>query len=309
MSVDLLQTQPLLASCEAALAERYRVHRLFEAADPAALLDRVGAQVRAVAGGPVTADLIARLPALEVISHFGVGVDSVDVEAARARGIRVTNTPGVLNDAVAELGVGLILALARRLPQADRFVREGGWLRGGFPLTGQVAGTTLGIVGLGRIGREIASRAEALKMRVRYHGRHPRPEVAYPYHADVEDLARQADWLLVITPGGDATRGLISRRVLEALGPQGCLVNLGRGSSVDEAALIDLLTTGRLGGAALDVFADEPRVPEALRRLDNVVLSPHQGSATEATRQAMGRLVVANLDAWFAGQPLPSEVL
>lgn len=309
MSVDLLQTQPLLASCEAALAERYRVHRLFEAADPAALLDRVGAQVRAVAGGPVTADLIARLPALEVIAHFGVGVDSVDVEAARARDIRVTNTPGVLNDAVAELGVGLILALARRLPQADRFVREGGWLRGGFPLTGQVAGTTLGIVGLGRIGREIASRAEALKMRVRYHGRHPRPEVAYPYHADVEDLARQADWLLVITPGGDATRGLISRRVLEALGPQGCLVNLGRGSSVDEAALIDLLTTGRLGGAALDVFADEPRVPEALRRLDNVVLSPHQGSATEATRQAMGRLVVANLDAWFAGQPLPSEVL
>lgn len=308
MAIDILQTSRLPQSAEAALAERFTVHRLHDAADREGLVATVGPCIRAIAGSQADAGLIAALPGLEIVAGFGVGYDAIDIAAARARGVRVTNTPDVPNDAVAELAVGMMIALARRIPQADRFVREGRWTRGGFGLTGQLAGHTAGILGLGRIGREIAQRLEAMKMRILYHGR-TRQEVGYDYYASLEEMARAADWLVVIAPGGAETRGIVSRAVLEALGPEGMLVNLARGSLVDEAALVEMLAAGRLGGAALDVFENEPHVPQALLGLDTVVLGPHQGSATEETRDAMGALMIDNLEAHFAGRALPSPVV
>jgi lactate dehydrogenase-like 2-hydroxyacid dehydrogenase len=309
VTVDLLMTQPLAKSCVAALRRQFTLHDYAGAADPAALLAEVGPRIRGCAGGKVNAELMGKLPALEIIANSGVGVDSIDLEAARARGIRVTNTPDVLNDAVAELAISLMLALARQIPQADRFVRDGKWLAGQYPITGELKGKTLGIVGLGRIGKEIAARASALKMRIVYHGRHKQPDQPFDYYDDLVAMARDADWLLIITPGGKGTDRLISREVLEALGPQGRFVNIARGSVVDQAALVDLLTSGGLGGAALDVFEKEPNVPEALFGLGNVVLSPHQGSKTAETRDAMGALLVENLTAHFAGRPLPTPVV
>ena len=309
MAIEILQTHKLLASCEAALATRYTVHKLHEAADPDALLAEISGRVRGIAGGRVSRELIGRLPGLEIVANFGVGYDSVDVAAARERHIRVTNTPDVLNDAVAELTIGLMIALARRIPQADRFVRQGNWPRGNYPLLAELNGKTVGILGLGRIGREIAVRAQAMKMRVVYHGRRRQTDQPFVYYDKLIDMARDADWLVVIAPGAKSTDGIVSREVLAALGPEGCLVNMARGTLVDEAALIEMLQTRQLGGAALDVFEHEPQVPEALFGLDNVLLSPHQGSATHQTRNKMGALVVANLDAHFAGEPLPSAVV
>jgi lactate dehydrogenase-like 2-hydroxyacid dehydrogenase len=215
----------------------------------------------------------------------------------------------VLNDAMAEITIGLMISLARRLPQADQFVRQGKWLAGSFPLQRELNGKTVGILGLGRIGKEVAVRAQAMRMRVVYHGRHRQADEPFVFYDKLIDMARDVDWLVAIAPGGKATEKIISREVLTALGPDGFLVSMGRGTSVDEAALIELLQSGKLGGAALDVFEKEPQVPEALFGLDNVVLSPHQGSATHQTRNKMGALVVANLEAHFAGEPLPSAVV
>ncbi len=309
MPVEILQTHKLLHSCEAALAERYTVHKLHEAADREALLAEVKDRVRAIAGGQVGPALMDKLPKLEIIANFGVGYDSIDTNAARQRNIRVTNTPNVLNDAMAEITIGLMVAAARRLPQADQYVREGKWPMGAFPLQAELNGRTVGILGLGRIGKEIALRAQAMKMRVIYHGRHRQADEPYVYYDDRTDMARDSDWLVVIAPGGKGTEGIVSREVLEALGPGGYLVNMARGTLVDEAALVDLLQNGGLAGAALDVFDKEPQVPQALFGLDNVVLSPHQGSATHQTRNKMGALVVQNLEAHFAGEPLPSAVV
>ncbi|MCT8972945.1 2-hydroxyacid dehydrogenase [Microbaculum marinisediminis] len=308
MSIHLLQTFAMPESAETALADRFVVHKLHTADDPERLFDRVGTSIRAIAGVGVPKPLMDRLPALEIIANFGVGYDSIDVQAAKARNIRVTNTPDVLNDAVAELTIGLMLSLARRLPQADRYVRENRWPLGNLPIFRELGGTTLGIVGLGRIGREIATRAQAMKMRVVYHGRSHQPRQPYVFYPDLVDMARDVDWLVALTPGGAGTEKLISRAVLEALGPDGMFVNVARGSVADQDALIDLLANGGLGGAALDVFADEPHVPEALRRMENVILSPHQGSATRETRDAMGALVVTNLDAHFSGKSLLTPV-
>jgi lactate dehydrogenase-like 2-hydroxyacid dehydrogenase len=309
MPVDILQTHKLHTACEEELRSKYTVHELHKAADRAALLAGIGDKVRGIAGGNVDAGLMDKLPRLEIIANFGVGYDSVDTAAARERNIRVTNTPDVLNDAMAEITIGLMVALARKLPQADRFVREGRWAARGFPLQAELNGKTLGILGLGRIGKEVARRATAMRMRVVYHGRHRQPDEPYVYYDKLTDMARDADWLLVIAPGGQGTQGIVSREVLEALGPEGYFVNMARGSLVDEPALIEMLQRRKIAGAALDVFADEPNVPEALFALDNVVLSPHQGSATHQTRDKMGRLVVANLDAHFAGEPLLSAVV
>ncbi|WIJ24689.1 2-hydroxyacid dehydrogenase [Devosia sp. RR2S18] len=309
MAIDLLQTHKLLDTCEAALAERFTVHKLHEAADRDAFLAEVGPRIRAVAGGSVDADLMDRLPKLEIIANFGVGYDTIDTPAAKARNIRVTNTPSVLDDAVAETAMALMIALARQVPAADRFVREGKWEQGNFPFTTELRGATVGILGLGRIGKEIAARAQAFKMRIVYHGRQRQPTEPHLYYGDLEAMARDCDWLVIVAPGGPATQGIVSRQVLEALGPNGRLVNVARGSLVDEAALIDMLQSGGIAGAGLDVFADEPRVPAALRELDNVVLTPHYASATRTTRNAMGALVVANLDAHFAGNPLLSAVV
>ena len=310
MKPEILMPGPMLQSCMDALDAAYVVHRLWAAPDPAALLAEAGPRVRAIATAKgCDAALIAALPKLEVIASFGVGYDSVDVGAAQARGVRVTNTPDVLNDAVAELTIGLMVALARRLPQADAYVRAGRWRSEGvMPLTRQLTGAKAGILGLGRIGKEIARRLEAMRVTVSYHGRSEQPGQPYRYYADLAAMARDVDWLVVIAPATPQTVGVVSRAVLTALGPEGHLVNVARGSLVDEPALVDLLGAGALGGAALDVFADEPTVPEALMAMENVVLAPHVGSATHHTRWAMGDVVVRNLAAHFAGQPLISPV-
>jgi lactate dehydrogenase-like 2-hydroxyacid dehydrogenase len=312
MKPEVLQVGPMMPHVEAALQAAYTIHRYWEAADKAALLARAGGQVRGVATNGhagCSRAIIEALPKLEVIASYGVGYDAVDVPACKERGVRLTNTPDVLNDAVAEVTLGLMIALCRRIPQADAYVRAGKWLAGGYPLTGELTGARVGILGLGRIGKEIARRCQAFKMRVAYHGRHEQPYEPYEYYASIEAMARDVDWLVVIAPGSPETRGIVSRAVMEALGPEGCLVNVARGSLVDEPAMVELLQSGALGGAALDVFEDEPRVPRALFALDNVVLAPHQGSATRKTRTAMGDLVVQNLAAHFAGRPLLTPVV
>ncbi|UXN73791.1 2-hydroxyacid dehydrogenase [Devosia sp. A8/3-2] len=255
------------------------------------------------------ADLMDALPNLEIIASFGVGYDNIDTKAAKARNIRVTNTPDVLNDAVAELTIGLMIALARRIPRADQYVRRGKWPSASMPLFSELTGKTLGILGLGRIGKEIASRACAMKMRVVYHGRHRQLSEPHIYYDNLVDMARDSDWLVIIAPGGKGTERIVSRDVLTALGPKGMLVNVARGTLVDEPAMLELLQNGGSGGAALDVFENEPQVPQAFLTLDNVVLSPHRGSATVQTRDAMGAMLVANLEAHFAGEPLLSRVV
>jgi lactate dehydrogenase-like 2-hydroxyacid dehydrogenase len=254
-------------------------------------------------------ELIAALPALEIIGVFGVGVDAVDLAVAKAKGVRVTNTPDVLTEGVAELGIALLLAVARRIPQNDRYLRAGRWPKEGDPaLASSLAGRRLGIVGLGRIGRRVAEFAQAFGMEIRYGGPRRKGDVSWPYYDDLAALARDVDVLMLACKGGPETAGLIGREVIDALGPEGWLINIARGSVVDEPALVEALTSGRLGAAGLDVFAREPEVPEALLGLDNVVLQPHQGSASEETRAAMGRLVLANLEAHFAGKPLLTPV-
>lgn len=248
------------------------------------------------------AALIDRMPNLRAICSFGVGYDSIDVKHAQQKGIQVSNTPDILNDCVADIAFGLLLAAARRLGHGDRYVRNGLW--GGdtaFPLGVRVSGKKLGIVGLGRIGAAIARRAGGFDMKVRYHNRNPRPDSLLVYEPSLLELARWSDFLVIATVGGPSTRHMINKEVLEALGPKGIIVNIARGSVIDEAALVDALVAGRLGGAGLDVYEDEPRVPDALKALDNVVLVPHIASATAETRQAMAELVLKNVEA-FATQ-------
>ena len=307
---EVLLTGRMLQSAEDALDEAFTVHRLRDAPDRDAFLAEHGERITAIASGNgADRALIEALPNLGAIAHFGVGYDPVDVVAAKERGVRVTNTPDVLNDAVAEMTLGLMLALCRRIPQADEYVRAGKWEQGSYPLTAELTGATVGVLGLGRIGQEVARRCQAMKMRVAYHGRTEQPYQPFEYYADLTEMARAADWLVVIVPGGGATKHLVNREVIEALGPEGSLVNVARGSVVDQDALVKALGDGTLGGAALDVFADEPQVPEALRDMDNVVLSPHAGSATRKTRWAMGDLVVRNLKAFMADEPLITPVV
>ena len=291
------------------LEQAFEVHLLPEL--DAAGLERVAPLVRAIAGSgdsKVAGELIARLPALELISIMGVGYDGVDVAAANARGVMVTHTPDVLNDDVADLALGLMLCAARQLPAADRYVRSGQWLRGAMPLARKMSGARLGLVGIGRIGQAIAQRALAFGMSVAYTARSARPALPYAYLPTAAALAAQVDFLVVITPGGEGTRKLIDAQVLRALGPKGILVNVARGSVVDQQALIEALEDGTIAGAALDVFEDEPRVPERLLALDKVVLTPHIGSATAATRQAMADLAFNNLAEHFAGRRVLTPV-
>jgi len=246
----------------------------------------------------VPAELVERLPNLEIIATNGVGYDLIPLALAARRGIVVANTPDVLNAAVAELCVGSLLALLRRLPQADRFVREGRWREAQFPLSTSLAGKQVGIVGLGRIGKEIARRLEPFGVRLAYHGRSDQ-KLDWRFEPRLVALAQDVDVLVVVAPGGSGTAGLIDARVLDALGPQGILVNVARGSLVDQAALVEALQGGRLGGAALDVFDEEPQVDPRLFELDNVLLTPHIGSATVETRAAMAQLMLDNLRSWF----------
>jgi len=305
--IEILQVLPTLSPADAVLEKAYVVHKLWLATDRAAFLAALGAEVRAVVttgGGGAKAEVIDSLPALEIISCFGVGVDAIDIPLCKARGIAVTNTPDVLTNDVADMAIGLLLATLRRLPQGDRFVRSGKWLAGNFPLSDALGGKVMGIVGMGRIGQAIGHRAEAFGVRVVYHGPRQKPDLPQRYYPDLRKMAQESDILMVACPGGAATRNLVDAGVLHALGPQGYLINIARGSVVDEPALVTALQAGKLAGAGLDVFADEPKTPELLWAMENVVLQPHAGSATHQTRAAMGDLVVRNLAAHFSGEPL-----
>jgi len=307
----LLQVGPLLPALQDALAERHEILRLWEAPDQARLLNERGQEVGALVTSGVhgaTRELMSALPGLKAVFSFGVGYDSIDIAAARDLGVVVSNTPGVLDDCVADTAFALLIDVARGISAADRFVRRGDWRSGKFPLTSRLAGKTCGIVGLGNIGKSIARRVQAFGMDVAYHGRHQQTDVPYQYHASLEELAKAADFLVLSLPGGPATDGLIDAGILAALGPRGYLINIARGSVVDEQALVEALQSGALGGAGLDVFADEPQVPEALLTLDNVVLTPHLGSGTRETRQAMADLVLANVERYFTDGTLVTPV-
>ena len=299
----ILQNGALMTGLEARLAEAFDVQRLDTQPDPEAFLAEHGAGIEGLvtsAAAGADAALIDALPDLKVISSFGVGVERLDLDAAARRGIAVGFTPEVLNDCVADLAFALLLDVARGLSAADRFVRRGEWLERRHPLGRRVSGGRLGIVGLGRIGRTVARRAAGFEMAVAYHARHPVAEVPWAYEPSLHALARWADFLVVCTAGGEGTRHLVDASVLDALGPEGFLVNVSRGSVVDEAALVKALADGRIAGAGLDVFDREPHVPGALMHLDNVVLLPHIASGTGETRHAMADLTFDNLAAFFA---------
>lgn len=296
------QTRPDVAE---RLSGRFRLHRMEEAPDREAFLDAVGPRIRALAVGamcPIGAALFDRLPRLEIVASFGVGYDTIDVGEARRRGIVVTHTPDVLSDEVADLAVGLLLATLRRIPQADRYLRAGRWREGSFPLTTSLRERRVGILGLGRIGRAIAQRLEGFGVAIAYHGRTPQADVAYAYHDSLLGLARAVDVLVVAAPGGPGTNGIVDAAVLAALGREGIVVNIARGSVIDEAALVAALTAGTIHGAGLDVFANEPHVPQDLIDLDQTVLLPHVGSGSHYTRAAMARVLGDNLLSWFDGK-------
>lgn len=303
---EVLITGNVMPLIREGLEARLTVHKLYEMGDKEAFIASHGARIRALVGGSghgrIDGAFMKRFPNLGIIGNFGVGYDSIDAKWAGQNGIVVTNTPEVLTDEVADLAIGLLIATVRRLPQADAYVRAGKWLQGNFPLTASLREKSMGILGLGRIGSAIAKRAEAFGLTLAYHSRSPKPEVPHRYYASLVEMARDVDILMIIAPGGESTRRIVSREVMEALGPAGTLINVARGTLVDEPAMVDLLRSGKLGAAGLDVFEDEPRVPEALFGMENVVLLPHVGSGSHYTRNKMGQLVVDNIVSFAEGR-------
>lgn len=303
---EILIAGPMMPMILDGLANRFRTHHLWKIDAPEAFLDREGARIQGLAGGfgsRVGATFLDRLPNLKIISNFGVGYDMVDAAEAGRRGIVVTNTPDVLSDEVADSAIGLLISTVRKFPQAEKHLRDGHWLKGNFPLTASLRGRKMGIVGLGRIGKAIAKRAAAFDIALCYHGRSQQADVDMPYYADLVEMARAVDILMVIVPGGPSTYRMINRQVLEALGPDGVLINVARGSVVDEPALIEMLVERKILGAGLDVFENEPQVPRALLDLDNVTLLPHVASASHHTRGLMAQLVMDNIYAIAEGRP------
>jgi lactate dehydrogenase-like 2-hydroxyacid dehydrogenase len=304
-TIEVVMPAPMMPLIVEGVARSFTLHRLWETQDQAALLREVGPRVRGLAaGGSVMIDgaMMDRLPNLEIIANMGVGYDRVDAAEAGRRGIIVTNTPDVLTEEVADTALGLLIATVRQLPQVDRYLRAGKWLQRDYPLTATLRGRKIGIVGLGRIGKAIARRLEAFGLEIAYHGRSQQPGVPYRYYPDLTAMARDVDVLMCVAPGGPETKHLVNADVLRALGPDGVVINVGRGSVVDELALIAALRDKVILTAGLDVFEDEPRVPQELIDMDHVVLLPHVGSASVYTRNAMGQLVVDNLVAWFSGK-------
>ena len=290
------------------LEGKVTLHALIDASDKEAFLKSVADRIRAIAvtytSEKIDAAFMQRFPKLEQISSFGVGYDHVDAKWAGAHGIIVTHTPDVLNEEVADTALGLLLCTVREVPQADRFVRAGKWVEKGYPLSkATLRNRTVGMVGMGRIGKAIARRLEAFGVPVVYHSRNPQAGVSYKYYPKLLDMARDVDTLMVIVPGGAATAKMINAEVLKALGPNGIVINMARGSVVDEPALIEALKNRTIYSAGLDVFAKEPNVPKELMEMDHIVLFPHLGSSTEVTRAAMDQLVVDNILAWAAGKP------
>jgi hydroxypyruvate reductase len=312
MKPEIILTAKGHAGTMAALQAQFTAHLLFEAPDKNSFFEKHASRVRGLATFgpmPIDAEVMDALPKLEIISNFGVGVDAINLEDAKERRIIVTNTPDVLNDCVADTALALVMNTVRKFPQSEQYLRAGHWAaRGAYPLTTSLGGKTLGILGLGRIGEAIAKRAIACGMKIRYHNRN-RKDVPHPYDPDPVTLAKNSDVLVVVTPGGPETNKLVNEKVLQALGPDGYLVNIARGSVVDEHVLLRYLQEKKIAGAGLDVFADEPRVPPEFFRLENAVLFPHVASATVETRKAMGDLQVENLRRHFAGKPVLTRVV
>jgi lactate dehydrogenase-like 2-hydroxyacid dehydrogenase len=309
---EILVVAPYADSAMAMFAQHYELHVLSQAADPDALLQSLAPRIRALATNGesgASAKLMDSLPHLELIACNGVGVDAIDLAHAAKRGIRVTNTPDVLTDEVADMGIGLLLATVRRIPQCDAFVRSGQWGHTPLPLTARVFGKRLGILGLGRVGQAFAHRAEAFSLTVAYHSRHriASDKVAYTYYDNAVELARHSDFFVICASANSGNRASISRDVLDALGTTGYLINIGRGSIVDEPVLIEYLQEQRIAGAGIDVFWNEPAIDPRFLKLDNVVLQAHRASATTETRTAMAQLALDNLLAFSAGKPLLSE--
>ena len=311
MKKTVLAIQPLLEKEMKQLESEYNVIRLWEANDPVAEIERHRHDVQAILStynsSGVSERLMSALPNLEVIAQFGVGYDNIDLQAAHARGIAVTNTPDVLTDDTADVALFLMLNVARRAVEADMFVRVGRWKSGAMPLSTSISEKTVGVVGLGNIGKAIAQRAAAFNTTVVYHSRSEK-DVPYKYYSDLGEMAQDCDFLILACAGGPETENLIDYKILEKLGPNGFLINIARGSVVNEEDLLIALRNQAIAGAGLDVFAHEPDVPEELLKMDNVVLSPHVGSATVETRSKMGQLVIDNLNAHFEGQSLLSPV-
>ncbi|QOZ77686.1 2-hydroxyacid dehydrogenase [Bradyrhizobium sp. CCBAU 53351] len=309
---EVLMIGPYPAWDMAELDARYIVHKLWEAADRDRLIEANGSTIRAIATRGelgASADLMKRLPALEIVTCYGVGTDAIDLTHARANGIRVTKTPDVLTADVADMAVGLLLAVARKIPQADRFVREGHWTKGNMPLVTRVTGKTAGVVGMGRVGAAVAKRLAAFDCEIAYFDVAGRVDLPYAFVPDLVELAHRAEFLIVTLAGGESTKGIVNGRVLDALGPDGILINVSRGSTVDETALLRALEAKLIKGAGLDVFWNEPNIDERLRFLDNTVLQPHHASGTTETRRAMGKLVRDNLTAHFVGAALITPVI
>lgn len=303
--IDVLQMVKLRPEVQSELEARYRVH-------PKTDMDKVANQVRAIVTkanyGP-TAEMIDKLPNLEIIGSASVGYDGIAVAHAKSKGIPVTYTPAVLNDDVADLTIALMTMTSRRMVAMDRYIRDGGWqAKGEPPLTHRVSGKRVGILGMGRIGQEIGKRLRAMRCPVSYHTRNKVADVPYAYFSNLVEMAKDSDFLVAILPANPSTFKIINKDVLEALGPSGILINVARGAVVDEDALVEALSSGKLGGAGLDVFANEPNVPDALKAMDNVTLQPHLGSATYEVRRGMSQLVLDNLDAHFAGKPLLTPI-
>lgn len=302
MAQEVLVTGPIPTAQLEILEQNFKIHRLWQAEDPEAFINELRNKIIGIVSTAwfgVSGKVIRAMPNLEIISHFGVGYDSVDVKTAKERGIVVTNTPDVLTDDTADVGLALVLAVFRRVVEGDIYVRSGQWAKkGNLPLGRCLRGKTMGIVGAGRIGQAIAKRAEAFGIKVLYHG--PRDKgLPYPFVAGLEEMAEKSDILMVACPYNQSTHHLVNAKVLKALGRKGVVINIARGKIIDEKALIDALESGVISGAGLDVFENEPDVPSALCRLDNVVLQPHVGSATHETRAAMAQLVVDNLRLYF----------
>ena len=312
MKPEIIITAKGHAGTMATLQSEFTAHHLFEASEKNSFFEKHAPKVRGLATfGPMPVDgkVMDALPKLEIISNFGVGVDAINLDDAKKRKIIVTNTPDVLNECVADTALALVMNTVRKFPQSERYLRAGNWAsRGPYPLTTSLGGKTLGILGLGRIGEAIAKRAAACGMKIRYHNRN-RKDVPYPYDPDPATLAKNADVLIVVTPASAETNRIINEKILQALGPEGYVVNIARGSVVDEPVLLRYLQEKKIAGAGLDVYADEPRVPPEFFTLENAVLFPHVGSATVETRKAMGDLQIENLRRHFAGKPVVTRVV
>ncbi|KAL6584657.1 hypothetical protein OROMI_003946 [Orobanche minor] len=311
-SIGVLMMCPMNNYLEQEIDKRFKLFRYWTQPKQREFLAQHGDSIRAIVGNATAgsnAELIEALPKLEIVSSFSVGLDKIDLNKCKEKGIRVTNTPDVLTDDVADLAIGLMLAVLRRICECDKYVRSGAWKNGDFKLTSKFSGKRVGIIGLGRIGLAIAKRAEGFDCPISYCSRSKKPNTNYKYYTSVLELASHCDILVVACALTPETRHIVNREVLNALGPKGVLINIGRGPHVDEPELVSALVEGRLGGAGLDVFEKEPEVPEQLFGLDNVVLVPHVGSGTVETRKVMADLVLGNLEAHFANKPLLTPVV